>query len=529
MPANDLDTPMILPIYLEGALTVFFGALAGGLTNAIAIWMLFHPYEPKGLRPFKLQGAIPKNKARMAKSIGRMVGQRLLTPDDVVARLSDPAVREAFDRAVTGYVARVLETDLGSLRASLPPPVVAELEGLAQSLGPAVATSLATFATTSEFEEVVRRYLERARSEFGSVPVADAIGDARRAALRARADRWAEDVAQSDEVERAVRDLVARQMTRLVDDPAPLLERLPHGLVAALEGAIADYLPVAIERLGATLADPLVRQRAIRALRELLDRAAHDLLVHERIVAKLVVTERTLERVIAGLEIEGMERLGALLEDADVQNQVARAINEAVVRFLRAPLSERLAALGPDRRAGLERAAADYLLAALRDPTTRSRVLDRLEAALEQAEQRTWGELLDRLEAGDAARWLGAVITSERAQQWVARGASELATALLDTPLGKPRERLPPDSAERLTRALADALWGWVQEQVPGVVSQIGVPEMVEEKVLGFSLRRLEDLVRGVTQRELDLIVRLGYVLGACVGAIAFGVSRLAS
>ena len=186
-----------------------------------------------------------------------------------------------------------------------------------------------------------------------------------------------------------------------------------------------------------------------------------------------------------------------------------------------------MAALGPDRRAGLERAAADYLLAALRDPTTRARVLDRLEAALEQAEQRTWGELLDRLQAQDAARGLGSVLASERAQQWIASGASELGAALLEAPLGKPRARLPADSSERLTRALGDALWGWVQEQVPAIVSQLGVPEMVEEKVLGFSLERLEDLVRGVTQRELDLIVRLGYVLGAGVGALAFGVSRI--
>ena len=32
---------------LTAAAMVFFGALAGGLTNAIAIWMLFHPYEPR--------------------------------------------------------------------------------------------------------------------------------------------------------------------------------------------------------------------------------------------------------------------------------------------------------------------------------------------------------------------------------------------------------------------------------------------------------------------------------------------------
>jgi uncharacterized membrane protein YheB (UPF0754 family) len=57
------------------------------------------------------------------------------------------------------------------------------------------------------------------------------------------------------------------------------------------------------------------------------------------------------------------------------------------------------------------------------------------------------------------------------------------------------------------------------------VVARLEVPEMVEQKVLGFSTQRMEEIVRGVTQRELTLIVRLGYVLGAVVGLMAFGLN----
>ena len=85
-------------------------------------------------------------------------------------------------------------------------------------------------------------------------------------------------------------------------------------------------------------------------------------------------------------------------------------------------------------------------------------------------------------------------------------------------------DRLGPDAAERITRHLEPALWGWTQRQVPAIVAKLDIPAIVEEKVLGFSLERMEQIVRQTTQRELDLIVRLGYVLGAFVGAIAFGV-----
>jgi uncharacterized membrane protein YheB (UPF0754 family) len=38
---------------------------------------------------------------------------------------------------------------------------------------------------------------------------------------------------------------------------------------------------------------------------------------------------------------------------------------------------------------------------------------------------------------------------------------------------------------------------------------------------------RFQSRVRNVTQRELDMIVRLGYLLGGLVGMVAFGVSVL--
>ena len=45
---------------------------------------------------------------------------------------------------------------------------------------------------------------------------------------------------------------------------------------------------------------------------------------------------------------------------------------------------------------------------------------------------------------------------------------------------------------------------------------------MVERKVLGFSTARIEEIIRAVTQKELNLIVNLGYVLGAVIGVLSF-------
>src|SRR5256712_1447941 len=215
---------MAEPVWLQGVVTIFVGALSGGITNAVAVWMLFHPYEPRGVGRFKLQGAIPKNKARLAKSIGKTVGQRLLTEEALARRLTAPGVREAFDRAIAGFLDNLLNTSRGSLKDELPPALAAELERSLEPLAQGMANRLADFLEGPGFDGALEKYV--------------AI------------ERWVEEGVERPELERAVRAFSATQRDRLLHDEHPLLERLPPGLVAALEQAIADYLPVAVGRVG---------------------------------------------------------------------------------------------------------------------------------------------------------------------------------------------------------------------------------------------------------------------------------------
>jgi uncharacterized membrane-anchored protein YjiN (DUF445 family) len=469
-------------VWLEALVTIGFGALAGGVTNWIAVLMLFHPYEPRRLGLLTLHGAIPKNKARLAKSIGRTVGQRLLTEADLARQLSAPGLREAFDRTVAGLLDRALNTSWRSVQDELPPRLLAELEASLEPLAQTLTERLGAFLEGPGFDTTIARYV----------------------AL----DRWVEDGIARPELETAVRNFVAAQRDRLLREERPLIDRLPRGLVAALEQAIADYLPIAVERLGALLADPDARERVRAGLKRFLDHAIRNLMLHERVMAKLVITEARIDRALAGLEGEGLAEVTDVLHSPEFRTHVARAVNDAVARFLRTPLADRLWALGPERLDGLERAAADFVVGALRAPETRAWAVAR---------------------ARDALALARAAVVGETGRERLAAAAHAAVRAVLARPIGRPADLLPPDAEARLRHALAEPLWNWIQRQVPTIVSQLSVQEMVEQKVLGFSVQRMEELIRTVTERELRLIVQIGYVLGAIVGLIAYSVNRVIS
>ena len=515
-------------LLIQALVTIGVGAISGGITNAVAIWLLFHPYESRGVGRLRIQGAIPKNKARLARSIGRTVGERLLTPEDLAGRLSAPAVRAAFDQAVARFLDDLLERERGPLREQLDPELVAALDRAVAGVAPRAADALVAYARTPDFERLVSGWVERIRMEVQDRPISEALTGSRREALKGSVEIWVERLAEGDELERTLRSFVDRQLETLSRDDRPLLDRLPPGVVGALELAITDYLPIALERLSDLLADPEARGMVEGALRTAFDHSVRDLLLHERILARLMVTDRTIERLVDGFEREGFDRFAEAVAEPEMKAQVTRAVNDAVVNFLRLPIGERIRRFAPDRRQALADNIADWLVRVARDPATREAIARAVDRLLEAVERRTWGDVLGVVTPDRLARFAAELLAAERGRRAVEESVIQLTATLLARPVGRPSVWLGAEGTAALRQALSDAAWNWLQEQIPRVVEQIRVPEMVEQKVLGFSTQRMEEIVRNVTQRELDLIVRLGYVLGGLVGAVAFAASLLA-
>jgi len=301
-------------------LDVLLGSVSGGVTSWVAVVLIFRPYE----RTFGLHGAIPKNKARLAKTIGKTVGERLLTSADIIEELQRSGLREAIEAKLADVAVAALERDRGPLRELLPPAVVGELERLIAEAGPDAAAAYERYVATEAFEEQVRAFVARSRKDVPPDETGTELTTERRTGLAGKA----------------------------------------AGMAAGL-------------------------------------------------------------------------------------------IDDVIVRW------------------------------ALR-----------------------------------AAR-------SERARSMAVEAVRGAGVALLDRPLGRLGRWLPDDAPRRLVATAAPAVWDQIIERLPALLETVDIPAMVERKVLGFSTQRVEDLVRGVTQRELNLIVQLGYVLGGAIGAAQFVLESL--
>ncbi len=487
-------------LWREFALNIVLHSLAGGLTDTVAVWMLFNPHKPF----LGVQGAIPKNKARLAASIGKVVGEKLLTPDDMLQELTHGGIRDAFNERVASVVQSLLETERGSLRSLVPESMSAELETALQAVAATVAERVELWAASDEATPAVTAFVTRLRGAIGDQTLSDVIPAPRRAALMEQGRALALTLSHSDTVASAVAGSVRAQAEALLTRDEPLLQAMPAELSAMLDKAVEAYIPVAVDRLGTWLSQGESRERVKRTLQGVMSKFVTELRFHERVLARFLVTERALEKALDALGGEGVDELSSLLREPAIREQVADA----------------------DRVTALSTGLSNGALRLLRAESTQAFVAGKIEAAFEGMAHRRLDDLLAGVSDEQIAGWILEGLRGDATKQFVRETATRIAQKALDAPIGRPARWLPAHAHERLAAVLAPAIWDWIVTSLPSLVQKFDVPALIERKVNEFSTERVEEIVRGVTQRELNLIIKFGFVLGAFIGVGTFFISQ---
>lgn len=91
------------------------GAVIGYFTNYLAVKMLFKPYYPVKIGSHTLPftpGIIPKGKGRLARALGKAVGDNLFTNEDMQNLFSSREVKKAVLSGITSCIEPILNSTL---------------------------------------------------------------------------------------------------------------------------------------------------------------------------------------------------------------------------------------------------------------------------------------------------------------------------------------------------------------------------------------------------------------------------------
>lgn len=153
---------------------IVIGAIIGGVTNIIAIRMLFHPqkayYIGKWRIPFT-PGLIPKRRDEIANKIGRVIEEHLITESLIKEKISSTSARQA----IKGFISQQINK-LSSDRATL--------QNFAKSLD-------IDFETTAQekVQQLIEDKLQQYYQEHGQAPLNTLIPETLEAELDEKVER----------------------------------------------------------------------------------------------------------------------------------------------------------------------------------------------------------------------------------------------------------------------------------------------------------------------------------------------------
>ena len=147
-------------IYLAPPLV---GAFIGYVTNRVAIRMLFRPlkaYHIGGLKIPMTPGVIPSKRHQLAANIGEMVGEHLLTGDEISRSLQKEDFQEHLHILIESTVSSTMKKDLGSLKTIVPPAYRSYFDIAVKTISYRVKEGLHTYLRSDEVRAIIESVAE---------------------------------------------------------------------------------------------------------------------------------------------------------------------------------------------------------------------------------------------------------------------------------------------------------------------------------------------------------------------------------
>ena len=493
------------------------GALIGYMTNVLAIWMIFNPKRPVNLLLFKWQGLVPKSRERIADNLATTVERELVNAELIKAYLTEEIREKEIKESLVKFILQELDRELPSLKEILG----SNYFRLRQFL-------LDYYVNN---HEAVIQFMDRLLSNITSKPLREFLDDNRYMRIREWLQDYSNEVISSLSEKTVGEILGKRDVEELV---ARLLDRIDEEALNSLydvlsNKSIYDLYPRSLE-----LSDKLVVAFAQKikdpGFRDRLSDAIIELVKEKLPLSKFVID---LVDFVVGLRNHISQYLEELADKIEKDPQIVQNVKSEVENFLRKPISEYV-----DRHLFLEALSRtirflrqDILTLAAKLSETRisdivsPKLLSRLrDRVLEWVDEKYMNNKDEPILLGfyekygeDVRELLLRIMTSPQVERLV----GETIDRISEKPIGNIKRKLEEYiNVEKFIRDFIDAIFDRIVDLMEALVEKIDVRSIVLERIMGYSVEEMEELVFGMMKKEFRTIELLGIPIGFTVGLI---------
>jgi len=528
------DTVHLMEL-LSWALPPIIGALIGYITNDIAIKMLFRPLRPYYIGRLRIPftpGIIPRQREKLAESIGVMVSRELITEDAIRRQIAGEAFRNNLNRKIGELTALILETPLNrlvSVLSSRKEEKKKDLELPADTM--LIQDVLSSFFRSEAFFNGLESSISLAMVSFLQVRIEVLAGkDGERLFDFLSSNIHLDGLREP--VKKISGDLVIegiRSKTGLDKLLGPqTIDGILHALnrmYPALAGELLSFLKT--PHIHATL-----ERRGRTVLRKLISRMNS----LQRLFIVAGQYDRNLEEQMEEIVDDVLLQLEQAVADEQTRDKIFETLRSWLLRLSTRSVAD-VASIWGETLPDDVRRGVDSLFDILETSKVREGARSLLIRSIARYGETRIGELLGAMTGAGSeelcrniAVWIAGLIKKvENEAGTTLHFFQQLLSALSEEGARSASEilRLEDGHRERINAALYRLVLGVIDTQVPSILESVDVNTLVVQKINSLDIEKVEELILIVIRTHLRWIILFGALLGFSIGAVQVVLTKL--
>jgi uncharacterized membrane protein YheB (UPF0754 family) len=493
----------------------------------LAIWMLFHPYNPVKLFGLTVwpQGMIPRHRARLAESIGNAVGNELVSQKTVFDALFETSF---FQRKVEDFVnahtqdvlSRVYPSFIDALPSQARAPILDTISALQYRLAEYIAAMLKSEETTA----AIAGFVDRQVDELLARRVGDTLTEDQFDRIIVFVQGRLARLVGEEGLEEKIGRFVSGRLDDLARSNATLAETFTPETVAFIKERIDSQVPPIVHHL----ADIATSDNTRTQIGALIKREVDDYYDQLSLIKKIFISRERIHREVDELVNKTLpKRIEEYLRGEAFEQEAESFLNATIDNVLARPLNELVGQIESSRFDSIKQEITSRILELAKSEELSASVATYAREALERFRPQTLGAALQQLDPDSTqtakqflTKSLLALLSRDDTSRTINAILSSQIERLLVSPIGRLGDHVSEHSMKRASTALVARITSVARERLPVAIAEFDVGGLVRKKVADYPIEKLEELVLSVARHHLKTIEIFGAVIGFFIGVL---------
>ena len=490
------------------------GAVIGYFTNWLAIKMLFRPHKPYFIGKIKVPftpGLIPKEKERIALSLGDTVGNYILTQDVMLDYLNKPNVISSLSSSLDKGFHSLKSSDL-TVDQGLSRIMGSDREMSIAAIQATVVKILESFLRNPHLNDDVTSILYNKVHQLLSTQMKDLPTEKILSVLKTAVASCAQDIAKKDALRNIIEKSMWEFLLNLKDDERKLCEIASYSSVQEIKDYLSLKTPAMVNSLISLTENPKV-EKAIKA--------------------KIIGIIQSFAGPFVGMFINAddiyvrlIESLTVYINDPESMPEIESAVGLIVDKAADMTVGEVSGLITGELREVTINKVIGFILGEVTKSETIDGLIDKLASYVDQHEENSILDVFNTFD-NNTEESLKTLISS-MVNGLFAKASLSLAGDIIDKQTQRLLEqkistlahKVSPNTFENIKNGIFALYSQSLKTIAPKLITAFNVPKIVEERINSFSIQYTEELILAIVNKELQAITAVGGILGFIIGLL---------